>query len=399
MRSILNSVPSTTIIVLVVTGTVALAVLGVLAAHKLFPNLADGPFEEMAEGLRVVYELVFALILAFAIASVLDTFSTADSTVASEATTLAHIRRSSQALPIEQHLRLDEGLSQYVHAVVESEWETMRDAKESPRASAALESLYALYQSYSPPPAEGPEAEFYNQAVDELGEATAARRDRLGLSMAELPSLLRLFLPLGAVLLLVLEYRPKMPLRAQLLHIGLLAAVVSFSCLLTVVLDYPFAGDVSVGTDAFKQGALAEFWASDEPHVVARGETEKDLSAQQMVGVWNSDAYGVLLFRQTGDEVRGVYREAQGTVVGRVSPDGVLRGWWCQAPSRQPPDDAGDVEWRLVETSDGETVYGNWRYGTQGPFRGGWDLNRVGGPEPPDLASRFDDAPAFCRHP
>lgn len=399
MRSLLNSVPSATIIVLVVTGTVLLAVLGVLAARKFFPNLPDGPFEEMAEGLRVVYELVFALILAFAIASVLDTFSTADSTVASEATTLANIRRSSQGLAREQQPRLDEGLSQYVHALVESEWETMRKAEESPRASAALETLYALYQSYGPSPVGGPEAEFYSQAVEGLDEAAAARRERLGLSMAELPGLLRLFLPLGAVLLLVLEYRPRMPLRAQLFHISLLAAVVSFSCLLTVVLDYPFAGDVSVGTDAFKQGTLAEFWASDKPHVLARGETERDLSAQQMVGVWNSDAYGVVLFRETGNEVRGVYREGQGTVDGRVSPDGVFRGWWCQAPSRQPVDDAGDVEWRLVETSEGEIVYGSWRYGTQEPFRGGWDLRKVGGPEPPDLAARFDDASAFCRHP
>jgi hypothetical protein len=385
--------------VLLVGGTLALALGGVLVAHKAFPKIANGPFEDMAEGLRVVYELVFALILAFVIASVLDTFSQADSTVASEATTLAHMKRANQALPVQQQLRLDDGLYQYVHAIVEDEWETMREGEASPRAAASLETLYALYQSYSPPPAEGPEAEFYRLAVDELDEASSARRSRLNLSAAELPSLLRVFLPIGALLLLMLEYRPKMPLRAQLVHMGLLATVVSFCLMLTVLLDYPFAGEITVSNDPFKQGALGEFWSDENPHVLRPGETQKDLSHDELGGVWNSAAFGVLVLREVGDEIHGVYRLSQGTVVGRVSDDGVFRGWWCQGPSRQPPNDAGDVEWTLVETPEGDVVYGSWRTGTQGPFAGGWDLIKVGGPEPPDLAPRFDDPSAFCRHP
>jgi len=77
----------------------------------------------------------------------------------------------------------------------------------------------------------------------------------------------------------------------------------------------------------------------------------------------------------------------------------VFRGWWCDAPTRQPLDHAGDVAWTLVESSGEETVFGSWRFGSEEPLRGGWDLERIGGPEPPDLAARFDDASAFCRHP
>jgi hypothetical protein len=399
MRSFLNAMPTFTIVLVVVGGTVALALGAVVAANRLLPNLADGPFEEMADGLRVVYELVFALILAFVIASVLDTFSTAESTVAAEATTLAHMKRSSLAFPIEQQRRLDEGLDQYVHAIVDDEWKAMRVGRESDRASASLETLYALYQSYGPPPADGAEAEFYSAAVAGLAEATSARRARLGLGAADLPIPLRLFLPVGAVLLLVLEYRPRMPLRAQLVHMGLLATVVSFSCLLTVILDYPFSGDVAVSAEPYKQGALAEYWASDRPTVVKAGETVKHFSTADVVGVWNSDVFGLVVFRDTPEGIRGVYRERQGTLVGQISPDGVLRAWWCEAPTRQPVDDAGEVEWRLVDTHDGDVALGSWRYGAQEALRGGWDLEKVGGPEPPDIAPRFDDAAAFCRHP
>jgi hypothetical protein len=399
MRSLLNALPTATIVLLVVGGTVALALGAVLAAGRLLPNLATGPFEEMADGLRVVYELVFALILAFVIASVLDTFSTAESTVATEATTLAHMKRSSLAFPLEQQRRLDEGLDQYVHAIVDDEWKAMRVGEHSDRASAALETLYALYQSYTPPPAAGAEAEFYTAAVAGLADATSARRARLGLGAADLPTPLRLFLPVGAVLLLVLEYRPRMPLRAQLVHMGLLATVVSFSCLLTVLLDYPFSGEVAVSPAPFKEGALAEYWASDRPTVVKAGDKENGFSTAALVGVWNSDVFGVIVFRDTPEGVRGVYRERQGTLVGQISADGVLRAWWCEAPTRQPLDDAGEVEWRLVDTPNGEVAFGSWRYGTEEAFRGGWDLEKVGGPEPPDIAPRFDDAAAFCRHP
>lgn len=399
MRSLINTVPSLWLVIAVVGGTVALALLGVIGARKAFPNLAEGPFEEMADGLRVVFELVFALILAFVISSVLDSFSTAEATVEAEATSLAHMKRSNMNLAVDQQLRLDEGLNQYVHAVVEQEWEAMRDAEDSPRAAAALETLYALYQSYDPPPAAGPEAEFYRQAVDELGTASATRRDRIGLSKAELPALLRLFLPLGVVMLLVLEYRPKMRPRAQLVHVGTLAAVASFTYLLTILLDYPFAGDISVSSDPFKQGVLAEYWSSGEPRVLGAGEAEQDLTPGQLVGVWNSDTVGVIVFREVGDEVHGVYRSGEGSVAGQVSDDGVFRGWWCRTPTRRPPGDAGDVEWRLVRSSAGEVVFGSWRYGSAEAFRGGWDLRSVGGPEPPDLAPRFDDPSSFCRRP
>jgi hypothetical protein len=399
MRSLLNSVSTPTVILLMVGGAIVVAVVGVLAARKLFPDLADSAFEEVADGLRVVYELVFALILAFVIASVLDTFSNAESTVAAEATTLAHMKRANNALPIDEQVRLDQGLYEYVHAIAEDEWTTMRDGKSSPRAAAALETLYALYQTYSPPPAPGPEAEFYAQAVDELDQAASDRRARLGLSAAELPALLRVLLPIGALLLLALEYRPKMPRRGQLVHMGLLATVVSFCFLLTVLLDYPFSGDITVSNDPYKQGVLAEYWNNEGPRVPQPGEEKKDLSAAGLVGVWNNDAYGLIVFREVGEEIRGVYRLGQGTVVGRISPDGVLRGWWCQAPSRLPPDEAGEVEWTLVETSEGEIAFGNWRLGTQEPLHGGWNLTKVGGPEPADLAPRFDDPAAFCHRP
>ena len=82
-----------------VGGMVLLTVAGVLLARRLFPRLADGDFEPVADSLRVVYELIFALILAFVIAAVLDESGNAESAVASEATTIGELVRANDALP------------------------------------------------------------------------------------------------------------------------------------------------------------------------------------------------------------------------------------------------------------------------------------------------------------
>jgi hypothetical protein len=85
-----------------------------------------------------------------------------------------------------------------------------------------------------------------------------------------------------------------------------------------------------------------------------------------------------------------------------LSPDGVFRGWWCAEGSRTPPKDAGEIEWRLLRASDGgpKRLDGRWRYGSEQPWRGGWDLTKLDArSEPPDLAAMFDASSSFCRHP
>ena len=125
------------------------------------------------------------------------------------------------------------------------------------------------------------------------------------------------------------------------------------------------------------------------------------MEASDLVGKWNSDqAFGTMLFQQVGDEIRGVYRLENGSVRGTVR-DGVFRGWWCQEPGRTAPDNAGEVEWRLLKDTDSSAMRldGRWRYGATGPVRGGWDLTKIGGSEPGDLRDALNDSSRFCAHP
>lgn len=409
-RSVLNTFSTVEIVVLGVGGMVLLTLGAVVLARRLFPRLADGEFEPVADSLRVVYELIFALILAFVIAAVLDEMSTAEATVASEATTIARLVRANEALPQRDKERLEGAVRQYVRAVANHEWETMKHGDASPRATAALEGMYAEYRDVRP---RGKvETEHYRHTLDDLDEVAADRRERLDVAAADLPTMLRVLVVVGLVLLLVLEYRPQLSRVAGLVFMGTLAFVTTSAFLLTVVLDYPFAGDVTVSNEPLKQDTLARFWASELAYRPDPGDTQKPLTAQRLDGVWNSDAYGTLVMRcydpakrravrrcRPGhDEMRGVYRSNDGTVTGRFQ-DGVFQGWWSEPPTRRPRYYAGRFELRLWQTPDGELIAGRWAYGNSDEFKVGWDLEPVGGAEPSDLAKRFADRSAFREAP
>jgi hypothetical protein len=97
---------------------------------------------------------------------------------------------------------------------------------------------------------------------------------------------------------------------------------------------------------------------------------------------------------------RGTYPHDLGTVTGRIA-DGVFRGWWCEAPSRQPPRDAGDVEFKFIRDAAGGALKldGRWRYGTEGAFREDWDLRLVTTPIDERTRARLANTNEFCTHP
>jgi hypothetical protein len=294
-----------------------------------------------------------------------------------------------------------------VRAVADDEWATMKDGEASPRATAALESLHAEYRMLKPVGAA--QTESYSQALDRLSEMGQQRRERLNIAAADLPTMLRVLVVIGLVLLLVIEYRPQLSRVGGLVFMATLAVVVTSAFLLTVILDYPFAGDVSISNAAFKQDELAEFWGEELAYKPKPGDHDQPLTAQQLAGVYNSDAYGTLLLKcasddphhavkkcETGDRrMRGVFRSFDGTLTGEVVGS-VFRGWWTQAPKRNRGRYySGPVELKLVETSDGSLIVGHWGYRDGKPVRPGWDLEEIGGGAPLDLKRRLDNPDTF----
>src|SRR5215470_12272514 len=149
-RWVLNTFSTKDLVLLGVGGMVVLTIGCVLLARRCFPRLTDSDFEPVADSLRVVYELLFALILAFVLASVLDEMGNAESAVASQATTISELVRANDELPMDKRAPLDNAVGRYVHAVAGDEWKTMRDGRESALANSELEGMYVQYGNFTP---------------------------------------------------------------------------------------------------------------------------------------------------------------------------------------------------------------------------------------------------------
>lgn len=400
-RDLLNTLPTPVLILVVVGGSTAVAVVLAYAVRRRYPRIAESGFEELTGVLRAdVFALLYTIVLALVIADQSGNLASASDTVSLESSALAEMTIGLQTVPAPERKPLTDAMEEYLHAVVDEEFPAMRVGESSPRAAAALEALYQAYLTHEPQP--GSESIFYERSVENLGKIVLHRRERLQESEEGLSPLLRTLLVVGAVVFMVLAYPASVPqLSLQLVIVAATAAFVSFAYLLTMVFDYPYAGSVSVNSEPYRAGALGQFWYAEIP---ARPLDSKDLGRLQagdLIGKWDSDqAFGTMVFWAVGDDIRGVYRIEDGSVIGRVE-NGVFRGWWCQVPSRRPPDDAGEVEWRLLKDPDSEAVRldGRWRYGTEGPMKGGWDLTKIGGLEPADLVEAMGDASRFCPHP
>ena len=94
---------------------------------------------------------------------------------------------------------------------------------------------------------------FYDKAVSELNEVGRYRRQRILYSTAEVPKILWIFLIAGG--LVTISFTFFIGTRHALLQAlisALITALIAFSIFLVFNLQHPFAGDVSVGKDHFK---------------------------------------------------------------------------------------------------------------------------------------------------
>lgn len=131
--------------------------------------------------------------------------------------------------------------------------------------------------------------------------------------------------------------------------------------------------------------------------LVACGGGDGGITADDIAGYWTGD-WGRLVLRTAGGEIWGTYDHDEGTVVGTLDPDGVMRGWWCEVPSRAPDWDAGELEFVFSDAGD-LSLDGRWRYSVGGDWKEDWDLVHVTDAPPADLEARFQDEAAFCRRP
>ncbi|MCB5168469.1 DUF4239 domain-containing protein [Streptomyces bambusae] len=257
---LLNHLGTFALSVLLVGAIVVTAVAGSLAARRAHPQLAEGEHNEMVGVVLGMFGAIYGIILAFVVVTLWTQLDHTQAVVSKEATDLALVVRSSDVFPPADRDRVQAAVGAYVHAVVEIQWPMMREGEPSHEATAQhVEGMYRALQAYEP--TDGRTQTFYDQAAASLNDAAGQRRERIDLATTELPTLLQVLVFGGALVIIPLTFLYGLrSLRMQLLFVASVAALIGFSLLLVLVLDRPFAGELSVDPSAYQEGALVRFW-------------------------------------------------------------------------------------------------------------------------------------------
>ncbi|MFG2498818.1 DUF4239 domain-containing protein [Streptomyces sp. NPDC048441] len=234
--------------------------VGTLVLRRSFPHHANGAHNEMIGVVLGMYAAIYGIILAFVVVAEWEGLNEAETNVALEASQTAEVLRDASAFPPEQERRVTNAVAAYVRVVVDEQWPLMRAGEPDPGiTNPEVTALYQVFQEYEPQT----EAEktYYEQSVSTLGEIAGARRTRLADAQQSLPSLLNVLVYGGALVMLPLTLLYGIrSLRANLMFVMSVAALIGVSLLLCLTLDHPFAGELAVSPAPFKEGVLAQFW-------------------------------------------------------------------------------------------------------------------------------------------
>ena len=150
LRTLLNTVPITVIMVAAVCLTVAVMALAVWLVRRTVPATRDGFHAEISAPMLGIVAAVFGLLLAFVIIIAYQNFLEADDNASREAAALSSILRDSAAFPEPGGSNVRRAVGAYVRSVVEDEFPQMREGTDSDVARGTLDGVFAAFRTVEP---------------------------------------------------------------------------------------------------------------------------------------------------------------------------------------------------------------------------------------------------------
>lgn len=249
--------PDWALFFVIVGGVLSLSLIGLFLSRRKLAQWRSTNDGGVVAATAAMVMTLFALVLAFAVVTLYDQFTSATDSVSGEANDLAQVVRDSHAFPPVEQRKIDTAVKQYIVEVRTREFPLMHAGKEDPVTSDDLQVIFSAMQSYSPKTPS--QTAFYNSAVTQLNDAVTQRRARLDLVDASLPTAFAALLILTAIVSVITTFflsTENGPLEVVL--VSCVAVIVGAGLLTALLLQFPFSGSVAVGSKPFIEGALAK---------------------------------------------------------------------------------------------------------------------------------------------
>ncbi|MDV3129118.1 DUF4239 domain-containing protein [Mycobacterium sp. 21AC1] len=241
------------LLVIVVIGAVLMAVGSVLLASRVVARGARPEHNSILSPFLTVVGLVYGALLGFTVVVGWQQYLSAETNVATEASTLKTMYRQTVAMPQPEQAQVRAQLRRYAAAMQGPEWGRSEFGNIGNEGRAALTAMYRIVGTATP----GTTASPINQPfLGQLTDLSTIRSARILDAKPRIPPLLWCALIFGGLVLIMLT--SSMRLADNRAHIVLVSAVTVLLALLLYlifVLDHPY-GPMGVTSQPFSEAVL-----------------------------------------------------------------------------------------------------------------------------------------------
>ncbi|MDZ4835843.1 MAG: hypothetical protein SGJ27_18855 [Candidatus Melainabacteria bacterium] len=233
------------ITILVITLSTIASLVGLYMVRKRVAIEDLRACHEVAGYLISIIGTLYAVLLGFIVVDSLTKFDRARVLVEEEASGVANVFFLADNFPQKERHQIHVGCLRYVDAVLEEEWETMKDGQPSPRALNEIRQLWAVISRFEPKTQNNvSQWEAMLSSMDELG---TSRRLRIISAKYGLSSVMATVLMIGAVITIVFTYFFGLEkFKAQAMMTALVSITLSLNICLVLLYGYPFRRGLQV---------------------------------------------------------------------------------------------------------------------------------------------------------
>lgn len=252
VQTLLLNVPPLVLGTVIVAISIVFSILGLLLVRRFISHQKLKLHNDVAGFMFATLGVIYAVLLAFTVIIVWESFDEAQTNVEMEANYLVDLYTDSLAFPEPLRQELYSKFNDYAQLMIDEEWEMLGMGKTSPKVYEVVKDIWKLYSGYLPKTET--EKIFLQESVEKLNKFAELRRLRYLESKTGVNPLLWFVLITGGVITVAFTFFfGTENFNAQMGMTILLAVTIALILFTILEFDYPFTGTVSVSPDAFKE--------------------------------------------------------------------------------------------------------------------------------------------------
>jgi hypothetical protein len=255
-RDIDNNVADWVLALIIVGGTVILMLVAYALVLRFLRAWRAESSSQTVAGITAIVMTMFAVLLAFVIVNLYNSYDSAGANVSLEAFSLSDLVRDAGDFPPAARRNIERAVSHYVVQVRDGEFKTLSQGRADPLAGQRLDDTFRAVQAYEP--VTNAQQSFYRAALDQLHAIADERESRLQAAETVIPNpLLSLLILLGALTLASTLFIDTHHDGLDVAVVVAIAVVVSAGMFTALILQYPFSGTIAVSSEPFDSPPLA----------------------------------------------------------------------------------------------------------------------------------------------